>query len=59
LLGELGWNDDRGGVERLLGFLERFDRIAGGFPGDQDRMNPAQKLDLARQLKQLVAERPP
>ncbi|MCI4356376.1 MAG: hypothetical protein L3K18_04445 [Thermoplasmata archaeon] len=54
--GELAPDGDRGTIARLLQFLERFDRISGAYPGDRDLLNPAQKIELARQLRELAAE---
>jgi hypothetical protein len=54
--GELSPDGDRDSIARLLQFLERFDRISGAYPGDRDQLNPAQKIELARQLRELASE---
>jgi hypothetical protein len=54
--GELSPDGDRATIARLLQFLERFDRISGAYPGDRDQLDPAQKIELARQLRELANE---
>jgi hypothetical protein len=54
--GELSPDGDRASIDRLLQFLERFDQISGSYPGDRDHLNSAQKIELARQLRQLASD---